>query len=255
MRFGKLILLFIFGVIPFGGIISSAIADTGHGAKWGYEGETGPGHWGDLKEEFSLCENGESQSPVNINEVSKSKAPPLEIHYEETALDILNNGHTIQFNYEPGSHIKIGEKKFDLLQFHFHAPSEHIVKGKPLDMEMHLVHKNDQGNLAVIGVFFTIASKNQTLDSLWKYLPEKINEPTKMTEIKVNAKDLLPEKLEYYFYSGSLTTPPCSEGVMWNVLNQTLPVTESQINSLNSLVGKNARPAQELNTRSVTQAE
>lgn len=179
----------------------------------------------------------------------------MEIHYEETALDILNNGHTIQFNYEPGSYIKIGEKKFDLLQFHFHAPSEHIVKGKPLDMEMHLVHKNDQGELAVLGVFFAIASKNPTLDSFWKYLPEKINEPTKMTEIKVNAKDLLPGNLGYFFYSGSLTTPPCSEGVMWNVLNQPLPVTKSQINSFNALVGNNARPSQELNTRSVNQAE
>lgn len=255
MKLGKLMFSIIFSVIPLGGFFTNAIADKGHGAKWGYEGKTSPSHWGDLKEEFSLCKNGENQSPINIMKVNKAKAPPLEIHYDETTLDVLNNGHTIQFNYEPGSHIKIGEKKFNLLQFHFHAPSEHIVKGKPLDMEMHLVHKNDQGELAVIGVFFAIAAKNPTLDSFWKYLPEKINEPTKMTEIKVNAKDLLPGNLGYFFYSGSLTTPPCSEGVMWNVLKQPLPVTESQINSFNALVGNNARPSQALNTRSISQAE
>ncbi len=255
MKLGKIIFLVIFSAVLLFGMLSPAIADSGHGAKWSYEGETGPSHWGGLNDAFSLCKNGESQSPVNIGEITKAEAPPLEIHYEETPLDVLNNGHTVQFNYQPGSFIKIGEKKFGLLQFHFHAPSEHIVKGKPLDMEMHLVHKNDLGELAVLGVFFTIAEKNSKLDSFWKHLPDKVNEPTKMAEIKVNAKDLLPGNLKYYFYSGSLTTPPCSEGVMWNVLNQPLAVTESQLNSFKALVGNNARPSQALNTRNVTHAK
>lgn len=255
MKLDKIIFSVVFNAIILCGMFPPAIADSGHGAKWSYEGETGPSHWGGLKEEFSLCKNGESQSPVNISEITKTEAPQLEIHYVETSLDVLNNGHTVQFNYQPGSFIKIGEKKFDLLQFHFHAPSEHIVKGKPLDMEMHLVHKNEQGELAVLGVFFIVAEKNSPLDSFWKHLPEKVNEPTKLAEIKVNAKDLLPENLKYFFYSGSLTTPPCSEGVRWNVLNQPLPVTESQLNSFNALVGDNARPTQVLNTRNVTHAE
>ncbi len=252
---GKTLLSLICGAILLVGWISNSTAETSHGAQWSYQGNKGPTHWGDLKEEFLLCKNGKNQSPINITKVQKAKAPSLEIYYQETSLDILNNGHTIQFNYEPGSYIKIGEKRFDLLQFHFHAPSEHVVDGKPRDMEMHLVHKNDKGGLAVIGVFFTLAPNNPILNSVWKYLPEKINQPTKMKEIKVNAKDLLPKNQEYFFYSGSLTTPPCSEAVMWNVLSQTFPVTQDQLNHFKELVENNARPPQPLNKRKITKAE
>ena len=254
MKRYKVIFYMAFAGLFLAGSLSMAYAEKDHGAHWEYEGDTGPDHWGDLKEEFLVCKDGENQSPVNFEQVDKAKAPQLEFHYKETPLNIVNNGHTIQVNYESGSYLMIGERKFDLLQFHFHVPSEHSVKGKPLDMEMHLVHKNEKNDLAVVGVFYTVAGTNRSLNPIWENLPKKVNEPFKNETIIVNANDFLPENKNYFFYSGSLTTPPCSEGVLWHVLNQPLPVTQEQVDRFKELMGNNARPAQPLNQRGIHQA-
>lgn len=247
---------FLLGFIVFSGItLVAAETKSGHTVHWGYEGKGGPGHWGELKAEFSACKNGKKQSPVDIVNLTPAKAPALEFQYKATPLHVVNNGHTIQVNYEPGSFLKIGSEKFELLQFHFHAPSEHSIKGKPLAMEMHLVHKNDDDELAVVGLLMIKSKANAGLDAIWKNLPASAGKTIKKTDIKINAADLLPKKRDYLFYSGSLTTPPCSEGVYWHVMSQSIPVSEEQVGQFTGLVKFNARPAQPLHDRKVTRAE
>jgi len=227
-----------------------------HEVHWGYEGEGGPAHWGTLKPEYALCGSGMSQSPIDIDKTYKAALEDIAVSYKETPLRIVNNGHSIQINYEPGSSITVDGKTYELLQFHFHAPSEHTVKGKFYDMELHLVHKNERDELAVVGVFMKKGESNKIIQVLWDNLPTEIDKENVVSGISVNASGLLPDDSSYYHYFGSLTTPPCSEGVNWSVMKTPIEVSEAQIEKFKSVMGvATNRPVLPVNKRFVLESQ
>jgi carbonic anhydrase len=220
-------------------------------AHWGYEGETGPDHWGDLQPDFHECKEGKKQSPVDIRntKITVHGLDPITFNYKESGLKIINNGHTIQVNYGQGSSITFSGKTYDLLQFHFHSPSEHTSNGKAHSMEAHLVHKNQDGELAVVGVFLTKGKQNDFIETLWTHLPKKIGQEEAVENVRIQAVQLLPAEQSFYRYQGSLTTPPCSEGVVWSVMKTPVEVSEEQISRFTAAIHDNARPVQSLNER------
>ncbi|MCG6552974.1 MAG: carbonic anhydrase [Candidatus Magnetominusculus sp. LBB02] len=247
---GLMLLLMLFIVV------GSGFAEDGHKAHWGYEGEGGPIHWGDLSSEYAVCKTGNHQSPVDISETKNTpKKISYKVNYKAAPLKIVNNGHTIQVNYAPGSTISINGQSYQLLQFHFHHPSEHTVSGEEYPMEVHFVHKNDKGELAVLGVFMTEGKENPTIETLWENLPDKVNEEKSVQSVEIDASALLPELRPIFVYSGSLTTPPCSEGVSWNVVDTPIEVSQSQIDRFYVAIGKNARPVQPLNERQLQESK
>ncbi|HHI94822.1 MAG TPA: carbonic anhydrase family protein [Gammaproteobacteria bacterium] len=229
-----------------------AIAGAGHGdSHWGYSGHGGPEHWADISKEFALCGSGKEQSPIDISDAKTSNLPAIQFDYKPGSLEILNNGHTIQVNRAAGSSITVGGEKYELLQFHFHTPSENTVGGKAFPMEMHLVHKNAKGQLAVVGVFSKAGGKNAVLDKAWKHMPHHAGDKEKVASVSINAADLLPADRSYYSFKGSLTTPPCSEGVKWMVLKTPTEASSEQIKQFTKVIGANARPVQPMHERMV----
>ncbi len=224
----------------------------GHEVHWGYQGEGAPFLWGDLKAEFELCGTGKRQSPIDISSVTITELSDIEFNYKDSPLEIANNGHTIQVNYLSESYITVAGKRYDLLQFHFHAPSEHTVGGKRYDMVAHLVHKAADGQLGVIGVMFEEGDKmNNDISKLWLNMPEKAGVTTAVSDVIINAADLLPKDFTYFNYSGSLTTPPCSEGVNWMVLATPNTIAKEQVKQFTKLFPSSTRPVQPLNGRVV----
>lgn len=221
------------------------------GIHWEYEGEDGPDHWGDLCVGYSDC-SGSTQSPVDIKgAVADATLAAIAKSYATSKTSILNNGHTIQFNYDSGSSITVNGQQYDLLQFHFHTHSEHLVNGASHPMEVHLVHKNAaSGNLAVIGVFFEEGAENTVLAKYLDHLPAGHDE-TYTADDTYTAADLLPAGTGYYTYSGSLTTPPCSEIVTWIVMKDHITASTDQIHHIEELEHENYRPVQALAGRTI----
>ena len=243
-----------------------AASDSGHDAEhpvaekeeshhgeihWGYEGAGAPHYWGDLKAEFATCKTGRSQSPIDISAVVVTQLPAIQIDYGDTPLDIVNNGHTIKVNYQSGSSITVDGKRFHLLQFHFHSPSEHTIGGKAYPMVAHLVHKADDGQLGVIGVMIKEGRSNALLEQLWAHLPETAGSSVTVESEQINVSGLLPADLTYFNYSGSLTTPPCTEGVHWMVLAAPTEASAEQIARFRALYPNDARPVQPVNGRTI----
>ena len=225
---------------------------AGHATHWSYEGAGAPEAWGSLKEEFATCDSGQSQSPIDITDVSITALPDIEFDYKESPLSIMNNGHTIQVNYAKGSSVTVDGKRYELLQFHFHSPSEHAVGGKYYDMVAHLVHRAADGQLGVIGVMFKEGRGiNNAIAKLWLNMPERAGEVIESDKVLINAADLLPDDMAYYNYAGSLTTPPCSEGVNWMVLATPNHVAPAQVKQFVDVFPLSTRPVQEQNTRVV----
>lgn len=249
-----LLKLFGFGALEtsFGVSFPSLVsAATGHEVHWGYIGESGSQNWGNLSPEFQLCKTGIQQSPINLQGSVAAELSPIEINYQESPLRIVNNGHTIQVNYEPGSSIKLDGQTFNLVQFHFHDPSEHTIAQKQFDMELHLVHRSEAGALAVIGVLLKQGQHNAALQPIWEAFPHR-NEPEQVVNtVKVNAEQFLPKDRNVYRYFGSLTTPPCSQGVNWIVMQQPIEISQNQIQQFAKLISIDARPVQPLNNRFV----
>lgn len=230
--------------------VSLSVNADGHGSHWSYGGDTNPTQWGRLGHDFALCETGRDQSPIDIDDAVVSKPSTLAFNYSSTPLEIVNNGHTIQVNYDEGSSVSIDEDEYELLQFHFHTPSEHTQEGVASAMEMHLVHRNEAGDLAVVGVMLQKGEANPAIDTVWANIPAE--EGTNEVEgIMINAADLLPDSIAYYSYAGSLTTPPCSERVRWNVLKEPIQVSEEQIDAFEAIYQVNARPVQPTNGRMI----
>ncbi len=220
--------------------------EKGHGAvHWSYEGEGGPAHWGHLSHDFETCSTGKSQSPIDISDAVKTDED-IKLHYTKSPLRIINNGHTIQVNIDKGSYAEINGKKYDLLQFHFHTPSEHTVKGEAFPMEVHLVHKSSDGKLAVIGVMLKEGKKNTIIQSVWDNLPKEEEKDKLVKGVSISADELLPTVRKYYNYSGSLTTPPCTEGVDWNVMVNPVEMSREQVEKFKTFYEMNARPVQPL---------
>jgi carbonic anhydrase len=228
---------------------------------WGYHGEHGPNHWGDLSPEWSLCKTGTSQTPIDIvvKDAVKSKdLKPLELAYKPLPLTVQNNGHTVVVNAPAGNTLGAAGDKWELAQFHFHSPSEHMVDGKPMDAELHLVHKNAKGELAVVGVLLKKGKENKALAAVFDNLPEppeKGADPAAPKAIEgktIDLMPLLPKKAGYYSYSGSLTTPPCTENVSWIVLAPTAEISEAQLDKFKKAThGDTNRPIQPMGSRKV----
>jgi carbonic anhydrase len=224
-------------------------ADPRH---WSYDGATGAKNWGSLKPEYALCKSGTQQSPINIDQTYAQALDKLGFNYQPSKLNIQNNGHTIQLNYDRGSFLEIGKDKYQLLQFHFHTPSEEAIGGKRYPMVVHLVHKNEAGQLAVVALLINEGkADNPLFNQFWNKLPSEHNETRIFDDIKYNVASLLPSKTSYWTFMGSLTTPPCSEGVRWLVLKQPLSISAKQITRFRHEFAMNARPLQSLFDRAV----
>ncbi|MCB0407132.1 MAG: carbonic anhydrase family protein [Bdellovibrionales bacterium] len=219
---------------------------------WGYGDEDGPAKWSNLKEEYSLCEKGKLQSPINLKwSKPQANTRSIEFDYKDAPLQVVDNGHTVQVLFPEGSYAYFGGKKYELVQMHFHSSSEHTLSGNQLPMEAHIVHKNELGQLAVIGVFLIEGRFNPFIDKVWSHIPEVKNSERLVPQLMINAKDIIPDRLTYYFYVGSLTTPPCTEGVRWQMLNTPVEVSRDQIVTFRKLYSNNARPVQPINNRNV----
>ncbi|MFZ5609752.1 MAG: carbonic anhydrase [Pseudomonadota bacterium] len=221
---------------------------------WTYEGAHGPDHWAELAGEFAQCGAGAAQSPVDIRtgDVTAGASTPLIAGYQPSPLHIVNNGHTIEVEYAPGSALLLGGERYELKQFHFHAPSENAIDGHHAAMEAHFVHANAAGGLAVIAVMMEAGADNPALARLWAHLPDAAQGSFASAEVRVNAGDLMPQQRAAYSFTGSLTTPPCSEGVSWFVLKEPVFVGAGQVAAFLNAVGWNARPLQPLNARAIT---
>ena len=224
--------------------------------KWSYAGKDGPLNWGKLDPSYKACSSGKEQSPIDIHGAKLDKAlTPIEFHYRSTPVTVVNNGRTIQINVEPGSYIIAGGVRYDLVQFHFHHPSEESVKGKLSDMVAHLLHKSADGKMAVVAVLFNedINSPNALLSSIWANLPKTAGQTEKLDG--VNPGGLLPADRRYWTYTGSLTIPPCTEGVQWYVLQQHMTVGTIQLRDFTALFHINSRPQQDPHGRKIEASE
>jgi carbonic anhydrase len=245
---------FIFGVLL--ALTCLAVAGEKH---WGYQDSdttVGPGNWGSLSGD-ELCSTGSHQTPIDIPAVAPviKNAPTLEFNYAASPIQLLNNGHTVQMNYAPGSTLVIGKKSFKLLQFHFHAKSEHSIDKHFFPLEAHLVHVDGKGKPSVVvAVFLKQGKHNAALDPLFSQLPKKEGEKVEVSTL-FNAKDFLPVDQGYFRYEGSLTTPPCSEGIEWYVLKSPIEVDAAQIQAFTSIQGfdHTSRPIQQRGSRKIEQ--
>jgi carbonic anhydrase len=227
---------------------------------WGYEQLEGPARWGSLSPEWAVCGAGKTQSPIDIKQTVKADLPELRADFKPAALkivhhehmaDVINTGHSIQVNYTEGDTLKVGGEEFQLLQYHFHSPSEHTVGGKQFPMEMHLVHRSAGGKLAVVGVFIEEGKHNAAFDPVWSNLPNAKSVEHHLEHLKVDVNDLLPATKTTFRYDGSLTTPPCSEGVKWIIMTDPIQLSAQQIGAFRSILKGNNRPVQPLNARKV----
>jgi carbonic anhydrase len=225
---------------------------SGH---WGYDGDQGPSHWGDLSPEFASCKIGHHQAPIDIRNPQKAEVPPIRFDYKPSPLHIIDNGHTIMINYAPGSSIRVGDKEYALKQFHFNRPSEEKINGKTYDMVAHLVHADQDGNLAVVAVLFEKGNNNPLIRELWSDLPKEKEKEERLDTVMINVANLLPADAGYYTFSGSLTTPPCSENVTWFVLKHPVAITAEEIEQFAKLYRHDARPTQPLFDRVVLESK
>ncbi len=226
-----------------------------HLAHWGYEGEIGPKYWGRLDASYRLADTGKRQSPIDIptSKASETLLPTLSFDYRMEQIRSRNNGHTIQHDGEPGSMLHIGDRQFALEQFHVHTPSEHTIDGKPFDMEIHFVHKSEAGHVVVVAVLVE-GVEDGGLDFPFYTLPDQTGELIEYSGRR-NPSDYLPKSREYFFYDGSFTTPPCTEGVKWIVLTQPLKAKPAMIAGFREILKANNRPVQSLNDRAVRLSE
>jgi carbonic anhydrase len=237
---------------------STLAAEEAHSAAphWSYSGEHGPAHWGDVAPEDAACGNGTSQSPIDLS-ASKAKTGKngaFKINYEPGAVALLNNGHTVQADVSDAADtISFNGASYTLAQFHFHTPSEHTVNGKHFPLEIHFVNKDAAGHIAVLGVFVKAGAENKLLAPVFSSLPAKATPAGTHAgqPVQVDIAAVLPKDHQAYVYSGSLTTPPCSEGVSWIVLAQPIEMSNGQIDAFKKIFHDNHRPVQNVGGREV----
>ncbi len=218
--------------------------------EWEYTGATGPEHWGCLSSDYSLCSSGVEQSPVNLTGYVPGGTEPVTFDYTTAAVQARNNGHTVYLDFDPGSGVSVAGRRYDLLGVHYHSPGEHLLEGESFAAELHLVHQDADGNLAVVGLLFRLGNPSPLVEDLLGLAPE--------TGVDADvgggpsAAGYAPSDTGYYGYSGSLTTPPCSEGVRWMVMQGIGTVSEDQVDILQSLThGPNNRPPQPIGDRQI----
>jgi carbonic anhydrase len=221
---------------------------------WEYKGKAGATHWGDLEQDYASCKLGKEQSPIDIHGAKKAKLDPIGFHYTAGDAEVVNNGHTVQVNLAAGGTINLSDGEYKLLQFHFHTPSEEKINGKNYPLVAHLVHKNAAGNLAVVAVLFKVGKENAALKQVFASLPAKAGDKQPL-EGGIDLTSVLPSEQGYYAFKGSLTTPPCSEGVRWQVLKTVSEISAKQLATFKKLYPMNARPVQPLNGREIQVSE
>jgi len=236
---------------------AAAAGEHGGEVHWSYDGENGPQNWGKLKPEFNLCAIGKRQSPIAIRDdfTLLGPAEPIRFMYTPSRGSVVNNGHTIQVDLQGENSIIVRGSEYKLLQFHFHTPSEEMVNSKRYAMVAHLVHKNDAGQLAVVAVLMEPGEPNPMIETVWTYLPLDTSDRVSVPEGLIDMNKLLPPDQRYYQFIGSLTTPPCTEGVLWMVLKQPLRISQAQFRVFTQLFPHNARPVQPVNARPVREAQ
>ena len=228
-------------------------AFAAEGPHWTYEGDHGPAKWGNLDAANKVCAVGSQQSPIDIGAAMQARLSPLKLNWARRADTIVNNGHTIQLNFGDGSRLQLDNTTYKLLQVHFHRPSEHLIGGKNFPMEAHFVHRAETGGLAVVGVLMAAGRPNRAFSRIVSAMPQAEGPAVKL-ESDVDPHALLPDRHGYYRYSGSLTTPPCSEVVQWLVMATPVHVAEADVASFGKLYAMNARPVQKLDRRYVLRA-
>ena len=235
----------------FGAALSPACVFGQKAAEWTYKGAEGPSDWGKIDPAFATCSIGRTQSPIDIKDARKSDLPPLKFDYKAVPLNIIDNGHTIQVNYAPGSTLTVGDKAYVLKQFHFHHPSEEHINGQRFDMVAHLVHADADGHLAVVAVLLKKGPSNPFLNTVWTNIPKEKEKAVDVSGVSLNVNDLLPADHGYFTFAGSLTTPPCSEGVTWYVLKNQSSLSSEQLEAFAKIYPLNARPIQASNNREI----
>lgn len=267
-------IVLILAIVGLYSPVSEVFADinnSGVKVKWGYIGNISPVRWGQLDTKFALCSKGNSQSPINIDRKFKKLNADLQIHYQPAPMrivddgttnlfinstqTIINDGHGIQLNFPadgPKETIQFNGVKYHLVQFHVHSPSENTLSGQAFPMEIHFVHQSDDGKIAVIGVFVKTGKANPVLQSLIDHFPKDEGVEHTLQGVRINPLDLIPEQRSFYYFAGSLTTPPCTEGLQWIVMPQPIMASSAQVLMFrNAAGGENARPVQRLHKRKI----
>jgi carbonic anhydrase len=240
------------GALLLACLLLAAPVLAAEGPHWGYAGAFDPRNWHKADPSFGLCRDGKNQTPVNIRPQYDVALPDLHILYDRKGESVLNNGHTIQVPFPAGNSLTVaGDRAFSLVQVHFHAPGENVLNGRSFLMEGHFVHRDNEGNLLVLAVFYQEGAENPGIASLWKDMPQAAGRTAKLSQ-PFDPKSILPANLDYAYFNGSLTTPPCSEGVRWCVLKTPLTVSKAQAEALVKVMkGPNNRPLQAINARPV----
>jgi carbonic anhydrase len=212
---------------------------------WSYSGATGPAHWARICPQFAACGSGSRQTPIDIAAALARPLPPLTFQYGSRHAEVVDQGHTVDVEIAPGEStaLEVGGRTYQLVQIHFHLPSEHKIDGRPAPMEMHMVHADEGGELAVVGVMMQEGPSNPVIAKIWKALDDGTH------EIELDPADLLPGDRNYFGFAGSLTTPPCTEGVRWHVLRGSIALSKEQIQEFQRRYKMNARPLQNRNGR------
>ncbi|QAU33759.1 carbonic anhydrase family protein [Janthinobacterium sp. 17J80-10] len=223
------------------------------GHAWHYDGEGGPAHWGRMNPAWATCASGARQSPIDIRDGIRVDLDPVQFDYRPTRFQVLDNGHTVQVNLSTGNTITVTGRSYELTQFHFHLPSEERINGKGFPMVLHLVHKDAAGRHAVVALLVEDGEPHEVVQQVWNNLPLEKREPV-LAAAPLDLDKLMPSRREYYTYMGSMTTPPCSEGVLWIVMKEPIRLSSQQIAIFARLYPMNARPIQEAAGRMIKES-
>ncbi len=230
-----------------------AAASIHQSEHWSYEGENGAANWGKINAAWSKCATGSRQSPIDIRNGMKVELEQIAFDYHPVGFNVIDNGHTIQVTVAGGNFLTISNRQYELVQFHFHRPSEERINGKGTEMVVHLVHKDTEGRLAVLAVLIERGKQQNVIQTIWNNLPLEKNEVVEPT-IALDLLEILPTKREYFTYMGSLTTPPCSEGVLWMVMKEPIQASPAQLALFSRLYPMNARPIQSTSGRVIKES-
>lgn len=230
--------------------ICAVLSAHSQSTPWGYSGKLAPERWAKLDGSYLTCANGKEQSPIDIRGAKPTALAPLEFHYRSDQIKLNNDGHTILAQITPGSFLTVAGQRYDLFQLQFHSPSEEAVKGQLSDMEVQLLHKDAQGKMLILSVRMREGNDNLVLASLWPNLPAKANQTSEASD-SVNPAGLLPKERGYWQYQGSLTTPPCTEGIRWIVFKEESELSRDQLQTFQRIYNRNARPLQPPHDRKI----
>jgi carbonic anhydrase len=231
----------------------TAAAAPKRGTAWSYEGELGPANWSKINDGWAKCGSGNRQSPIDLRDGIKVNLEQISFDYHPSSFSEVNNGHTIQVEVGSGNFITVGNQTYELQQFHFHRPSEEKVNGKGTEMVMHMVHKSAEGKFAIVAVLLERGQPHKLMQTIWDNLPLEKYE-TVSPAIVLDPMDALPEKREYFTYMGSLSEPPCTEGVLWMVFKQPRQASPAQMALFSRLYPLNARPVQSTGGRMIKES-